>query len=1153
MQVPAWQESPAYALQNPQGMSFIALFVPHRWFILSLLFSLLLLLTLSSGATSQDAGVPRGERPPIDLTAVPDDAWEPGVIRIQFAQRHTSWLDAHHPGTDDGRVAFGIAAVDALNDRYGVREASAIFDSPALDQRYAERHRKWGFHLWYNLVVPDTTDVIAMVKAYQQLEDVRVAEPHYRKVIHGEVLGPEGAMADEGEMMPDDPFFHNQWHYHNTGQANGTPGADISLPQAWEINTGADEVIVAVIDGGILTTHPDLEESIWDGVGYNFAMDTESIVPNHHGTHVGGTIAARSNNGLGVAGIAGGWGDATGAKLMSLQVFSNQGNGGFELAPVFAADNGAAVSQNSWGYQTPNVYEQVILDAIDYFNAHGGGEVMDGGITTTSAGNSGDNDAYYPGYYPGAMAVASTNNQDQKAGYSNYGGFIEISAPGGETSPLNAGGVYSTTIANSYNFGQGTSMACPHVSGVIVLMLSLAPGEFTNDEIRDMLKAGADNHYGANPGYIGLLGAGRLNAHQALVITLENMAGVSDFEAEVVHNHRADLSWVPNREEEPVMLVWNALEVTAELEWDLQPGDTLEDGSKVLYKGFGQAFSHKMPAHAPEHHYAIRSYNPADEEFSRSSALKVQREASLAVLPFEEVFEYPWWPPGWDSLLVSPGEEATGVDPELELVDLADHPDLQPAAGQHAVRFNASEAREGAASRLVSTPLSTQGLQQVALEVAYYLEDAFAEHGHRLALQISLDQEGWTTIAELLDEEGGEGWQTASLSIPNHFVNRDTIYLGFLFESGGTAAGQTGDLFFDHLDLQAGPDEWVVDFLGSSQEVQAGESVLFTSQTAGLDNAEKQWHFGESAMPAQAEGKGPHEVVYREPGEKTVSLVVNDSLEMVRADYITVLASPYPAPEELEAAVFDDSAIQLTWSFPETPGSRGHHGGDRGDQQDQPDGFNLYRNGHFHENIPDAEAFTFVDEAVPEGWLTYTIKAYFTHPHQESPPAEAVTLAINETEVHIGVEGSGTTDPEPGMHVVLANDSLRVEAFPEENHGFVHWLVEGESPVDDNPAHLFIAGATDIVAVFQDETDVVELDAGPSFAVYPNPTQGPFIVTAKERMKRLELVDLDGQVLYRDQPMATQMAVNPGDLSPGVYLLRVLTETGTGTRRLVVQ
>lgn len=150
---------------------------------------------------------------------------------------------------------------------------------------------------------------------------------------------------------PVDPRFNEQWHYHNTGQQAGSVDADIDLPEAWDIIKGNSNVIVAIIDEGIQHTHPDLAANMWL-YGYNFITNSSNRRPGNHGTHVAGTVAANTNNNTGVSGIAGGDGSGNGVRLMSCQVFNGSNSGGFHTAMIWAADNGATISQNSWGYTT---------------------------------------------------------------------------------------------------------------------------------------------------------------------------------------------------------------------------------------------------------------------------------------------------------------------------------------------------------------------------------------------------------------------------------------------------------------------------------------------------------------------------------------------------------------------------------------------------------------------------------------------------------------------------------------------------------------------------------------------------------------------------------------------------------------------------------
>jgi len=448
--------------------------------------------------------IPSNARPPINLEEVPDSAFEPGVVRIKLHPEYSEYLNLLEAQAGE-IVDFGIAELDALNRELQVSSIRQLFYSEAFDQKFLPRHRLWGFDLWFELSFEQEKDVRQIVKRYFELTDlISWAEPEYRKKLN---------------WTPNDPIFNAQWHYHNTGQSGGTPNADIDLPEAWDIEKGHPNVLVAIIDGGIQIDHPDLSANVWSGVGYNFVNSSTTIIPHGHGTHVAGTVAATNNNGIGLAGIAGGSGTGDGVRMMSMQVFTDDNAGGFHLAPIYAADNGAAISQNSWGYENSGVYNQGDLDAIDYFNTNGGGTIMTGGISIFAAGNDSSSDNWYPAYYSGAFSVAATNNMDQLSYYSNYGTWVDVSAPGGETSPYSEGGIASTYINDGYVYMQGTSMACPHVSGVAALVLSKAHRNqvsITAAELADILRDSVDDISAANPYNYQLLGTGRTNAHLAL-------------------------------------------------------------------------------------------------------------------------------------------------------------------------------------------------------------------------------------------------------------------------------------------------------------------------------------------------------------------------------------------------------------------------------------------------------------------------------------------------------------------------------------------------------------------------------------------------------------------------------------------------------------
>ncbi len=459
--------------------------------------------------------------PFIDIYKVPDDAIVPGHIWVKLSPELSDRL----PSLWHERVElseFGISELDELGRSFQMTKISQLFYSPAHRSEYEWRHREWGLHLWYEISFDSKEDIRDIVLAYRQLEgSVEWAEPEYKKILYGVDDNLNSDLPEElSRWTPNDPYYTSQWHYNNTGQQGGTVDCDIDLPEAWDLEKGHPDVIVAVIDGGIQTTHTDLNNNIWSGVGYNFVNGNSTINPEDHGTHVAGTIAAENNNSTGVSGIAGGMGTTKGVSLMSCQVFDGTEQGGFSNAPVWAADNGAAISQNSWGYQQPDVYNQSELTAINYFNTNGGGAVLNGGITIFAAGNDEAEGNFYPGCYSGAFSVAATNNQDKKSYYSNWGTWVDISAPGGETIYYYTTGIRSTITGNSYAWYQGTSMACPHVSGAAALIISYAHRNgipLTSTQLKTIMQSTADNHYGVNPSYTGKLGAGRLNLYNALL------------------------------------------------------------------------------------------------------------------------------------------------------------------------------------------------------------------------------------------------------------------------------------------------------------------------------------------------------------------------------------------------------------------------------------------------------------------------------------------------------------------------------------------------------------------------------------------------------------------------------------------------------------
>jgi thermitase len=320
-----------------------------------------------------------------------------------------------------------------------------------------------GIHIVSMRSHSDEKSVAAVMK---KRRNVALSQPDY-------VMAPE--------FIPDDTRFSNQWHL-----------AKIQAVEAWDYSTGAEEVIVAILDTGVEGTHPDLAANLvpgWNFYGNN--SDTSDV--HGHGTATAGTAAAEMDNDLGVASVAGS------CKIMPIRISDSRGyaySSTTAAALRWASDHGARVANISFGFGS----DATVLTAAGYFqNA--------GGVVTISAGNDGyfystPNDSR-------ALIVSATDWSDALATWSSRGNFIDISAPGVSV-------LTTRRVADgSYAYWSGTSFSAPIVAGVAALILSIKP-ELTGQQVRDIIKLSADDR--GTAGYDSSFGAGRVNAAAALLM-----------------------------------------------------------------------------------------------------------------------------------------------------------------------------------------------------------------------------------------------------------------------------------------------------------------------------------------------------------------------------------------------------------------------------------------------------------------------------------------------------------------------------------------------------------------------------------------------------------------------------------------------------------
>ena len=423
---------------------------------------------------------------------------------------------------------------------------------------FEERTRREGLHRFYKVVFDEQMTRTKAGDLLNATDGILSAE-FPRKI-------------KRRSAIPDDPYFKWQWDLYNDKSLNlnctvnnskygitkfTNQGADMNLLPVWENYTvGSRDVIVAVVDGGVDLNHPDLAANcIASGPNgsKNFVTNNYSLSSDSHGTHVAGTISAVRNNGMGVAGIAGGdyARGIAGARILSCQIFSeDDGASDYNTGEAikWGADHGAVISQNSWGYYADEDEDGVvdakelasfkketipsyIKKAIDYFIKYAGCDnegnqladsPMKGGIVCFAAGNEAIDYDPICDYEP-VVAVGAGTAGYTPAYYSNYGNWVDICAPGGDGLYSGYGpeydsqgysrgqifNLYATRVLEDYDYTHygymsGTSMACPHVSGALALIVSYLGGQgFTNEECKRLLLEGADNSHTNSRHYVG--------------------------------------------------------------------------------------------------------------------------------------------------------------------------------------------------------------------------------------------------------------------------------------------------------------------------------------------------------------------------------------------------------------------------------------------------------------------------------------------------------------------------------------------------------------------------------------------------------------------------------------------------------------------------
>ena len=596
-----------------------------------------------------------------------------GVVRVKLQREIADRMVAAKlplsvKGTNRKYVQTGVTPLDRVNQKVKAVSMTRVFPYAGKNEA---KHKAFGLDLWYDVHYEASGMKLAQARnLFRSAEGVSYAQriPLY-KPIGGErflEVSPAAVAraAKAASTMPfNDPLLNDQWHYNNDGHIAGTKvGADANVFKAWETGvTGSKDVVVAIIDGGFQVDHPDLKDNVWintaelngkpgvdddgdgyvdDIYGYNFVINSSDINAHSHGTHVAGTVGATNNNGIGVCGVAGGSDGKGGVKMMVCQVFDSRASSSavadFGAAIVYAADRGASIAQCSWGAGVADDEDKSVTEAIDYFTKNGGGDKMNGGLCIFAAGNNGEEGNYYPGCLDKVVAVGSMAPDGSVAYYSNRGKWVDVTAPGGLEDNGQQYGVLSTLPNSTYGYNEGTSMACPHVSGIAALILSkYGNKQFSNETLRTLLTTSVNDLYTQNPEYKGLMGSGYIDAYKALQGKEGSVPeAVADFTVTASHDN-ALIEWViPETEEKSIdhHVIYYSTEAFSATD-DLNKLNSATVDTKFKYSGDKMSYEVEGLKASTKYYFAIVAYN----RWGKASAVSPIKEATTNAGPKVQV------------------------------------------------------------------------------------------------------------------------------------------------------------------------------------------------------------------------------------------------------------------------------------------------------------------------------------------------------------------------------------------------------------------------------------------------------------------------------------------------------------------------------------
>lgn len=905
---------------------------------------------------------------------------------------------------------------------------------------------------------------------------------------------------------------------NNTGSSGQWFLHKIRAQQAWDLALGNSAIKVAVVDDAVQTTHPDLTNVCIAGrdVADNDNDPNPPDATFDHGTHVAGIVGAQTNNGIGISSIGFGISIIPIKSTNSVDFITD----GYE-GVTWAINNGADVINMSWGGSEGSQTGQNIMNAGNAANV----------VLVAAAGNDDVNSTFFPAGFNFVISVASTSSSDAKSSFSNFGSWVDISAPGSA--------IRSTVPGNGYSLKSGTSMASPLVAGLCGLMLSANPN-FTPAQILTCLQESADNIDAQNATYIGQLGGGRINAEASIICASANAVAFDASVSAIISpaNSSCETNFQPE-----ITFRNNGQSAINSLQFTIQ----LDSNTPIIFNWSGNIASQQsinlvlpsMSATVGNHTLNICSStinnNQTDGFLSNNCKTRLFTIVSPIGnnLPFIETFESGNFATnGWS--LVNPDNLLT-----WEIITTQGNTPGSKSARIPFFSYSSIGERDG----LVSPTFNLMPYSTVTLSFDHAYRRYEAGISDSLIISISTDcGETYPTKVFIGGESGTGNFATAGIStadfIPNSVdvwcngpVGSDCVNLDLSSFAGNSGVrvkfegynNYGNNLYLDNVNITGtivGAPA-ISDFTTQGNtSICSGEQVLFTNLSGNLPTSFS-WTF-EGGTPAASTLENPS-VTYSQSGTYSVTLVATNSIGQdteVKTNFISVASAPIIEVFSTDLEVCKGEAVTLTAS-----------------------GADTYE---WSPIIAISSTTGSSIQAGPPTTTTYTVEGLSSLGCSAS---SSITIEVNDlpsvpqiTQLTGGALQSSLSIAYQWFFNGIAITGANFQTLAPEQTGEYQVEVENDKGCKRRSEILF-----------QNVTSIGNLyDSSSAFVISPIPANNNIsILNAPFAIDQLSIISIAGQLVFHSYSNIDN--INVSDFASGIYIVRIQHRNGSIFRRLVIE